>query len=457
MSDDKEIKKKYNVIDGRNNMVQKSNEFTRGKYATSTAFALQLVNIAATRIGEETDGTLSATLSPGELREIFHTNDKAGLYKKLAKASTDIMGSAATNNIFMEDGNGNFKYFAFITNADYQDGIFKITFNKEMKNHMVNIRSSKGYTSYALANILDMNSPYSIRLYEILRSEIYRAGENDVVQKEYWVSELRFTIGLDELTAKMRDAKDKGASWDEVAAMIKGEQKYPGWRNFKRYVLEKAKQELTRYADVTFDYDVGRAGIGGKIERVIFYIRRNEVEEQRKRQREVVINRVNEIHQNGHQFVMDDLQIPSELQAFLGHNGLMGKDILTFLDDAGGEVEKVSHYIRMADEQSYLTNYVGWIRDAIRNNYEVQPVMSGSAERGEKIEGLRKEMEAERKPESETYRRLWEKTKEKPDYGEFVSYLERQALSEDVLEEFYSAKDRVEGFIEWKKGGSPFQ
>ena len=134
--------KKYSIIEGDNNIVRKSNEFTRGKYATSTAFALQLVNISVTRISEEKDGTLSATLTPGELREIMHTTDKASLYKKLKKATKDITGSSAANNVFMEDGKGNFKFFTFITNAEYTDGVFKITFNKEMRNHLGSIKSS---------------------------------------------------------------------------------------------------------------------------------------------------------------------------------------------------------------------------------------------------------------------------------------------------------------------------
>lgn len=451
-------KKKYSIVEGTNSIVRKSNEFTRGKYATTTAFALQLVNIAATRISEEKDGTLSATLSPGELREIFHTGDRASLYKKLAKVSKDIMGSSATNNIFMEDGQGNFKYFAFITNSEYQDGIFKITFNKEMKNHMGSIKSQQGYTSYALANILDMSSPYSIRLYEILRSEIYKAKEDEVVRKEYWLSELRFTIGLDELTQKMRDAKDAGATWDEVAGMIKGEQKYPGWRNFRRYVLEKAEKELTQYADVTFDYDVGRGGIGGKIERVIFYIRRNEAQEGQKRQREVVIDQVNYRHEIERQYVLDDFELPVELQIYVGHNKLIAKDLLTFLEDAHNDIKKVKRYIDLADSQGYIKNYVGWIRDAIRNDYEVHSTIEGSAKRAEESDSIVKKMQSERSdPESATFKRLWAKTKEKPDYPDFLLYLESIDISEDVLEEFYSSKDRVEGFVEWKKGNTPFQ
>ncbi len=450
--------KKYSIIEGDNNIVRKSNEFTRGKYATSTAFALQLVNISVTRISEEKDGTLSATLTPGELREIMHTTDKASLYKKLKKATKDITGSSAANNVFMEDGKGNFKFFTFITNAEYTDGVFKITFNKEMRNHLGSIKSSQGYTSYALANILDMNSPYSIRLYELLRSEIYKAGADSVVKKEFWVSELRFTIGLDELTQKMREAKDKGASWDEVADMVTGEQKYPGWRNFKRYVLDKAQEELTRYADVTFDYDLGRGGLGGRVERIIFYIRRNEAEESRKREREVVIEQINERHQSQHQYVLDDFDVIKELQGYVGHNALSGKDINAFLSDADGDVKKVEYYIQMADRQPYLTNYVGWIRDAIRNNYGVQETIEGSAERADRVRAAKAAAEQEKAdPNGTMFVKLWAKTKEKPDYAEFLAYLDEISMSEDMIEEFYTAKDRVAGFVDWKKGGSPFQ
>lgn len=461
MTAKEELSKKYNIVNGNNNIVRKSNDFSRGKYATSTAFALQLVNIAATRIYEEKDGTLSATLTPGELRELMHTKDRASLYKKLAKASKDIMGSSSANNIFMEDGKGNFKYFAFITNAEYQNGVFKITFNKEMKHHMMTIKSSQGYTAFELANIMGLTSPYSIRLYEVLKSEMYKAGKNEIVQKEYWVSELRFTIGLDELTQKMRDAKAKGATWDEVAEMIRGEQKYPGWRNFRRYVLEKAKEELTANANITFDYDVGRGGIGGKTERVIFYIRRNDAKQAIRQQREALIEEMNDKHWQSldQQMEFDDYAIPEELQQYLGHNRLTGKDLTYFLKDANGDVDKVIHYIESADEQDYIRNYTGWIRDAIRNNYDhfVVSTVQGDANRADYINNLKQELEEETKnPESDTFVRLWKKTKEKPEYHQFLSYLSEHALSEELIEEFYSSKDLVEGYLEWKKGGTPF-
>ena len=60
-------------------------------------------------------------------------------------------------------------------------------------------------------------------------------------------------------------------------------------------------------------------------------------------------------------------------------------------------------------------------------------------------------------PNGAMFVKLWAKTKEKPDYAEFLAYLDEISMSEDMIEEFYTAKDRVAGFVDWKKGGSPFQ
>ncbi len=436
-------------------VVKKSNEFINSKYATSTVFAAQLVNIATTRLEKEMDGTISARISPNEIREILKTDDTSNIYRKLKSAADELTGGAAGKNIGIEDGKGNFKYFTLVTNADYLNGEFKITFNKEMQYHLLDLeKRGMHYTTYELANTIRMKSPHSIRLYELLKSEAYKIrGGAKAVEKAYGISELRFMLGIDEMTSKMKQAKDKGASWDELRDMIPPEQQpYYEWRSFKKNVIDKARNEIDENSDITFTFTYDRKGRGGKINRIIFTIIKNQqrdrIRELKDKEREIAKVNMN------HQFKFGDFfgDIPAELKAYAGHNELTNRDLYILYEEATGDVQRVIDAITYTDNNAKsVKNYVGYLRTAVREGYkEGVEVLDGSSEKAKRFNSFVQAYEETDKTDLDS--NIWLKLKSKDDFFGFLDYLDSKGYDLDMIEDLYNVTERVQLYYKWKRG-----
>ena len=100
------------------------------------------------------------------------------------------------------------------------------------------------YFTYQLWNALRLKSSNQIRLYEILKQY------ENLSKREIAVTELRELLGIFP---------------DE----------YPRWDNFRTKVLDSCQQALTEYTDITFTYEKGKTGHGGKWLTIIFHIQKN--------------------------------------------------------------------------------------------------------------------------------------------------------------------------------------
>ena len=153
---------------------RKSNELISAKYK-STLLENQITAIALSRIEAEHDGEdskLVARLYPGELKRII--GDPTNIYRTLKTVSKSITG----HTMILEDGNGNFKVFPIIDDAEYQDGIFTIRFHERIKPHIFDLEKRGRYTNYELSIMTNFKKGPSFRLYEILKAHIYKSKAN---------------------------------------------------------------------------------------------------------------------------------------------------------------------------------------------------------------------------------------------------------------------------------------
>ena len=101
------------------------------------------------------------------------------------------------------------------------------------------------YFKYELWNALRLKSANQIRMYEILK-QYEKLGKREIS-----VSDLREMLGI-------------------------APNEYPRWNNFKTRVLDSCQQALKDITDISFDYERGKVGNGGKWLTIIFNIRKNE-------------------------------------------------------------------------------------------------------------------------------------------------------------------------------------
>ena len=100
------------------------------------------------------------------------------------------------------------------------------------------------YFSYELWNALRLKSPNQIRLYEILK-QYEKIGRREIA-----VDELKSMLGIE---------------LDE----------YQRWERFRTRILDSCQQALAENTDITFTYERGRSGQGGKWITIIFHIQKN--------------------------------------------------------------------------------------------------------------------------------------------------------------------------------------
>lgn len=123
--------------------------------------------------------------------------------------------------------------------SNKRSGKVTVEFHKDMMPYLLQL-ADQGvfYTSYNLQYVLPMQSQYSPRLYELLKS--YQKNNRE------WFFE----------TEELKRLLDC--------------QTYDRWPDFRRRVLEPAVEEINKYTDINIAYDTEKEG--RRVARVIFYM-----------------------------------------------------------------------------------------------------------------------------------------------------------------------------------------
>lgn len=438
-------------------VLRKSNSLISGKYKTSL-LENKIMAIALTRI-EIIDNCPVATLYPGEIKKILGKENDTNIYRTLKRTAKIMTG----HNLIIESGKGDFRAFSMINNADYIDKKFTITFNKNLTPYVHNLKNN--FTTMEVAVLMKFKKGYSYRIYELLKKEIYRSNpdiNNGIVIKEYGLNELRCTIGLANTDEEgVKKAIADGKSWDYIYEKVIQEKQFPVWYDFKRKVLEPAREELAQTSDIRFNYEADRYGTGGKVRKIKFFIEKNDPEKYVYENVASTARLIRESNKEYQQFTVDDYvnvsESDSELDSYIGMNGLTRDNIIEFIRIADGDEDKVVKAIKMANEQPEIRNYVGWIISCIKKDYqEGIPVVDGSAEKGRRAKEIKEFYDENANAIAE---RVWLKTKSRPDYQDFIDYMSRNGIKESSIEIIYDAAERTELYTEWrisqnKKGNS---
>lgn len=131
---------------------------------------------------------------------------------------------------------------SWLSSARYKtgNGVVVLKFDSSLKPYMLQLKEL--YTSYKLENILSLRSKYSLRLFEVLKSNQF---------KKVWIVE------LDELK------KILGVT----------EKSYSVYQNIKNRIVIQAQKELKEKTDIEFDFEEIKTG--RKVTSLKFYIHSN--------------------------------------------------------------------------------------------------------------------------------------------------------------------------------------
>lgn len=181
---------------------EKSNLLILGRYDMSKnaqkvmAFALSKVHGMKFTESQSKLG-IQVSFSKEEIYNYLVTDNKmrGALKNELANIADQLHGQKVF--IQKEDDNSGFHSFVFVKTADYEKGVFSITFHEDMFPYLVN--KNGNFTLLEANHIKLMASNYTIRLYEVCKSYKYLAERNDnrgIYSVDFHFVEIRLMLGM---------------------------------------------------------------------------------------------------------------------------------------------------------------------------------------------------------------------------------------------------------------------
>jgi plasmid replication initiation protein len=241
---------------------------------------------------------------------------------------------------------------AWLNSARYEKGSGEVIlrFSPDLKPYMLKLGTL--FTQYQLRNILSMKSKYSPRIYEFLKANEFK------------------TQGYIEI------------EMDELRRLLKAEDIYPRYNDFKKYVIERAQKELKKVSDISFEFEEIKTG--RKITSLKFYIKSSSKKSKAKNE-EIALT------------IEDDEVDPviEEVRNIMNEHDFTDKEIKAILKSANGDIERVRQvYNHFKNKRA--ANFIGLMVSMVKPEGFAEPQDSNTAyadDRGYDYEELEKKIE----------------------------------------------------------------
>lgn len=153
----------------------------------------------------------------------------------------DIVFSLNEKPLLITKEDGKKQIINWVASAEIEQGsgIVEFELSEKLKPYLLQLKSH--FTKYNLENILKLKSGFSIRMYELLKSQQFKG------KAEYDLEQLKVLLGIDD--------------------------KYEEYTDFKKRVLKTAQEELKAKSDIYFEFKETR--VNRRIHSILFSIFEN--------------------------------------------------------------------------------------------------------------------------------------------------------------------------------------
>lgn len=235
----KGTKKLIQVKKGRvkeNYLVTQSNKFIEAMYRMGLT-AKKLMVCMISQIEPQDEDFKFYMIPVSDFKALAKITGRTDYFEVLTKVAKEFRNQ----DITIKDGSQ--KINVSLVTAVKEDKASKmvgIRFDKELKPYLLDIKAE--FTRYQIKNVMELNSVYSIRLYELLK----QYEHTDRREREEQLDDLRNKLGVEP-------------------------NKYQRYHDFKRKVLEVAAKEIPEKTDIGFTYKERKAG--RRVNWIIFTIK----------------------------------------------------------------------------------------------------------------------------------------------------------------------------------------
>lgn len=354
--------------ENKTQVIRKSNELIEARYKLTIA-EQRVVLLLASEISPNDEDFKDYEIRVSDFAEMFGLQTDKSLYEKVQNASDSLLGRTLQ---LSTDVNSSRKT-AWLSYVEYVkgSGVVKLRFDKSLKPYLLQLKGH--YTQYQFNFVMNFKSQYSMRLYEILKMDAFKANKHGQFEKNIDISELRSIFGIDK--------KD-----------------YPLFANFKQKVIQPATSEVSDKTDLIIA-DVKYGKTGRKISNITFVVGIRSEQETKLRQANLRIEDIKPEKESENHPVIDTLvslgfsfEIAKAYKTKHGIKKIERNVAYTLAKKQEGKVKDVPAYLNMAIENDY-----GGAWDIERKKAEEKKQAVLEAEKTQKLEEEKKRKESEEK------------------------------------------------------------
>lgn len=247
------------------NLVIKSNTLIEAKYRL-TEIEQKIIYKLITQINKEDQDFKPYIFKIKDFASMLNTKNK-NFYTEIKTTTKDLMKKVFTIKDTVKKTELQIGWFSSVEYKE-GEGIIEIEFSPKLKPFLLQLKGA--FTQFDIENVMQLKSGYSCRIYELLKQY------EQLKTRTFSVDELKSILGLES-------------------------SEYKNFYDFKKYVLEKALNEINTKTDIIFDFETV-LGERKKVIAIKFVIKSSKVylnQEQNTQEKEL------NLHENNIQEIID--------------------------------------------------------------------------------------------------------------------------------------------------------
>lgn len=222
--------------------VRQGNDLIEASYKIASLGEARLIRLLIAQISPSDEDFKNYQISVSDFARVFNLNSQDGrLFELLDNAAKALVSRLIT----IKNGKS-WLHMNWLSSAEYKEGsgYVELSFDKKLKPYLLGLKSY--FTQYDLEHTVHFKSLYSVRLFEILQKESFKASDQGYFKRSFEYEELREKMGIE---------KDE----------------YSLFAHFRVRIIETAQKEINKFSSLNI-VQVDYAKTGRKVTHVVFHV-----------------------------------------------------------------------------------------------------------------------------------------------------------------------------------------